>query len=88
MRPFLPHARVPGLALFREELFDELRHQFIAVIRFPAQAAQEPPDAYEGERKAYDEIYSTKRDIFNSNPNAFMVRMITGRKPGRALGTC
>jgi SAM-dependent methyltransferase len=51
-------------------------------------AAQEPskvPDPHEQERKAYDEIYSTKRDTFSTEPNAFMVRMITGRKPGRAL---
>lgn len=51
-------------------------------------AAQEPPkplDPHEGERKAYNEIYSSKLAIFNSSPNAFMVRTITGRKPGRAL---
>jgi SAM-dependent methyltransferase len=52
-------------------------------------AAQEPskkmPDALEQERKGYDEIYSSKRDLFNAEPNAFMVRMVTGRKPGRAL---
>src|SRR5258708_2411075 len=51
--------------------------------------AQEPSkpaaDPHESERKAYDDIYSTKRDVFSSDPNAFMVRMITGRKPGRAL---
>lgn len=51
-------------------------------------AAQEPsklPDAHEGDRKAYDEIYSKGREMFSSEPNAFMVRIITGRKPGRAL---
>src|SRR6266849_774644 len=41
--------------------------------------------AQEQERKAYDEIYSTKRGMFSAEPNAFMVRTITGRKPGRAL---
>ena len=41
--------------------------------------------AQEQERKAYDEIYSSKREMFSADPNAFMVRMITGRKPGRAL---
>jgi len=51
-------------------------------------AAQEPsnaPTAHEQERKAYDEIYSTKRGMFSVEPNAFMVRTITGRRPGRAL---
>ena len=44
-------------------------------------------DAREGERKAYDEIYSSKREMFSSAPNAFMVRTLTGRQPGRALKT-
>lgn len=50
--------------------------------------AQEPsklPAIHEGERQAYDEIYAARRDTFRTEPNAFMVRTITGRKPGRAL---
>lgn len=42
-------------------------------------------DPYAGERKAYDETYSTGRETFNAAPNAFLVRTISGRKPGRAL---
>src|SRR5215831_7943822 len=51
-------------------------------------AAQEPPkvpDAHESDRKAYDEVYSKSSDMFSAVPNAFMMRTITGRKPGRAL---
>jgi SAM-dependent methyltransferase len=48
-------------------------------------AAAQAQDPLAGERKAYDETYSSKPDIFSTAPNAFMVRMITGRKPGRAL---
>jgi 2-polyprenyl-3-methyl-5-hydroxy-6-metoxy-1,4-benzoquinol methylase len=43
------------------------------------------PDAHESERRAYDEIYSRNRAVFTTEPNAFMVRMIRDRKPGRAL---
>ena len=39
----------------------------------------------EGERKAYDEIYSSRRETFLAEPNAFLVRAIQGRRPGRAL---
>ena len=56
-----------------------------ALLCAAAQQAPKPPDAHDGERKAYNDIYSSKRDIFNSSPNAFMVRMISGREPGRAL---
>lgn len=62
--------------------------RLIIFAAFLSAAAQDPskaPDPHEGERKAYDEIYSSKRDIFSAGPNAFMVRTITGRKPGRAL---
>jgi SAM-dependent methyltransferase len=51
-------------------------------------AAQEPrkiPDTHESDRKAYDEIYSKGSDMFSAAPNAFMMRTIAGRKPGRAL---
>jgi len=51
-------------------------------------AAQEPsnlPDARESERKAYDELYSKSSDMFSIAPNAFVMRMLHGRKPGRAL---
>jgi SAM-dependent methyltransferase len=50
-----------------------------------AQEQTQAQDTHAGERKAYDEIYSTNRNIFSTAPNAFMVRMITGRKPGRVL---
>jgi SAM-dependent methyltransferase len=48
-------------------------------------AAQEPPNPHESERKAYDEIYSQSSGVFSAVPNAFMVRTIAGRRPGRAL---
>jgi SAM-dependent methyltransferase len=51
-------------------------------------AAQEPPklqDSHESDRKAYDEIYSKGSDLFSAAPNAFMIRTISGRKPGVAL---
>src|SRR5258708_17033761 len=41
--------------------------------------------AHESDRKAYDEIYSKSGEMFSAAPNAFMVRTITGRTPGRAL---
>lgn len=50
-----------------------------------AQERSKAPDSNESERKAYDEIYSSKRYMFSAKPNAFMVRTLTGRKPGRAL---
>jgi 2-polyprenyl-3-methyl-5-hydroxy-6-metoxy-1,4-benzoquinol methylase len=56
-----------------------------ACLYATAQEQSKVPDVHEQERKAYDEIYSTKRDIFSSEPNAFMIRMVTGRQPGRAL---
>src|SRR4051794_25535442 len=64
----------------------------IAFLSLFSAAAQEPPvlpDPYAEERKAYDEIYSGqqpgKPQVFNTRPNAFMVRTITGLTPGRAL---
>jgi SAM-dependent methyltransferase len=48
-------------------------------------AAAQTPNPQEQERKAYDDIYSSQMDVFSHEANAFMVRMITGRKPGRAL---
>lgn len=42
-------------------------------------------DAHEGERKTYDDIYTKRRELFRSEPNAFLVRAIGGHKPGRAL---
>jgi SAM-dependent methyltransferase len=50
-----------------------------------AQDGSKSSDAIESERKAYDEIYARSGDTFNVQPNAFMVRMMTGRSPGRAL---
>jgi SAM-dependent methyltransferase len=57
--------------------------RFCALLLFawlsPAQ------DTHDGERKAYDEIYSKSGEMFSAAPNAFMVRTIAGRKSGRAL---
>jgi SAM-dependent methyltransferase len=39
----------------------------------------------ERERTSYNEIYSSQPDTFRAEPNAFLVRTIQGRKPGRAL---
>lgn len=51
-----------------------------------AQDQATPPPAYlEEERKAYDKIYLSERETFSTNPNAFLGRMISGRRPGRAL---
>lgn len=64
-----------------------LRRVFVSFVCLcaPAQERSKLPDMHEGERKAYDEIYSTKQNTFSAEPNSFMVRTITGRKPGRAL---
>lgn len=58
---------------------------FCVCLCTAAQDRSQLPNALDSERKAYDEIYSAKRDTFSSEPNAFMVRMMTGRKTGRAL---
>lgn len=42
-------------------------------------------DAVDRERKAYDEIYSSQPETFSASPNAFLTRVIAGRKPGNAL---
>ncbi len=39
----------------------------------------------EQERKSYNEIYASEPETFSHEPNTFLVRMIQGRKPGRAL---
>lgn len=39
----------------------------------------------ERERRSYNEIYSSQPDTFRAEPNAFLVRTMQGRKPGRAL---
>jgi SAM-dependent methyltransferase len=57
----------------------------IAGLTAAAQNPSKTPDPHDGERKTYDEIYSIRREIFSNRPNAFMVRTIAGRKPGRAL---
>jgi SAM-dependent methyltransferase/ketosteroid isomerase-like protein len=36
-------------------------------------------------RQAYNEIYASKPEYSKAEPNAFLVRTIQGRKPGRAL---
>jgi SAM-dependent methyltransferase len=50
-----------------------------------AQEASKLLDARESDRKWYDEIYAKSSDMFSTRPNAFMVRMISSRTPGRAL---
>ena len=50
-----------------------------------AQGPSKLPDAHESDRRAFDEVYSKNRDVFSTEPNAFMVRTIAGRKPGCAL---
>jgi 2-polyprenyl-3-methyl-5-hydroxy-6-metoxy-1,4-benzoquinol methylase len=42
--------------------------------------------AEEEARRSYNERYSDSLKVFSTAPNAFLVRMLTGRKPGRALG--
>src|SRR3954462_4283185 len=42
-------------------------------------------DARLQESKAYDEIYNSQPGTFAVSPNAFLVRMMAGRKPGSAL---
>src|SRR5260370_7214959 len=66
--------------------------RFVALFVFFATWVCQPQDtgakapAYiEDERKSYDKIYSTERETFSAEPNAFLVRMISGRNPGRAL---
>lgn len=64
---------------------------FLGVLAFVTAvvcaAGQEPtkPDPHDGERKYYDGVYSGKEEMFSRAPNGFMVRTISGRKPGRAL---
>jgi SAM-dependent methyltransferase/peroxiredoxin len=61
-------------------------NKITAFVRVHATRRLLPPvDTYEGERKAYDEIYSNADGLFSREPNAFMLRMIAGRKPGHAL---
>jgi SAM-dependent methyltransferase len=65
-----------------------LRIQFLLLslgICSAAQGASIPPGVQDSERMAYDEIYAKSPDLFSALPNAFMVRVITGRRPGRAL---
>ena len=56
-------------------------------------AAQEPsnaPTAHEQQRKAYDEIYSTKRGMFSVEPNAYGADdhwPQAGTRSGRSDGT-
>jgi SAM-dependent methyltransferase len=64
---------------------DWMSSDIAAFVRTRLQAPPKVPDSHEGERKAYDEIYSTSSDTFSAAPNAFMMRTIAGRKPGRAL---
>jgi 2-polyprenyl-3-methyl-5-hydroxy-6-metoxy-1,4-benzoquinol methylase len=43
--------------------------------------AQQPPSAAE----RFNKLYSAPSDLFSAAPNAFLVRMLPGVKPGRAL---
>jgi SAM-dependent methyltransferase len=58
---------------------------YTACLCAAAQEPSKPPDPLDQERQAYDDIYSSQRDLFSAEPNAFMVRMVAGRRPGRAL---
>ncbi len=58
---------------------------FVAFLCGAAQETLRAPDPNEGTRKYYDGVYAGKEEVFSRAPNAFMVRTITGRKPGRAL---
>ena len=60
---------------------------FVRGLSLGGQEPTKPPDAHESERKAYDEIYSKSSDLFNAEPNAFMVRTIAGRQHPDALWT-
>lgn len=51
----------------------------LVAFRCPAQ------DALESERQAYDRIYSSEPETFSVEPNAFLVRMMSDRRPGNAL---
>ena len=51
------------------------------LLLFLVAGAQE---SHQADRKSYDDIYS-KGGVFSTAPNAFMVRAVTGRPPGRAL---
>jgi SAM-dependent methyltransferase len=57
---------------------------FLLSLSCFAQESPKTPDPHQDDRKAYDEIY-TRNELFSTRPNAFMVRMLTGRTPGRAL---
>ena len=41
--------------------------------------------AAEEARRSYNETYKDPSKVFSEAPNAFPVRMMAGRKPGRAL---
>lgn len=43
------------------------------------------PDANEQERKAWDQIFEKEKGSFSKEPNAFLVRSLSTRAPGRAL---
>jgi SAM-dependent methyltransferase len=58
--------------------------EIAAFVRSAAQAPGKPPEDHDSERRAYDEIYA-QGELFRTAPNAFLVRTIAGRKPGRAL---
>jgi SAM-dependent methyltransferase len=57
----------------------------MAAVCLAALAWTSSPLAAQSESKAYDEIYSNQPEMFSAAPNAFLVRTIAGRKPGRAL---
>src|SRR5262245_43630304 len=42
-------------------------------------------DALENERKFYDKVYSSQPEFFSAAPNAFLVRIMSDRRPGTAL---
>src|SRR5436305_13046253 len=58
---------------------------FSACLSSATQERPTLPDGHANDRRAYVEIYSNGRDVFSAVPNSFMVRRISGRKPGSAL---
>ena len=55
-----------------------------ALLILMALCGQNPENIVK-EKKSYNEIYSSQPEQFSHEPNSFLVRVIQGRKPGRAL---
>src|SRR4051794_11390976 len=48
-------------------------------------AAQQASAAESAIAQRFNKLYAAPSDLFSAKPNAFLARMITGLKPGRAL---